>query len=315
MNYQQILQDQTPVLHKFLDIDIGAEANGLRGVDITHAIQGDTDSRFITVRLWKNNKRVNLTGWKVRFSGQKPSGFNIFNNCTILDAANGIFMVPLTSQTLAESHILRCMFHFFTNDETKYISTQTFTVTVDKTLLDWAAVESSNEFQAALVLFQEVKSALDLIQAVYDLVSQLNLSNLSRLDANVSSRAPANTALSNAVWTNARAGFLDELNGGVLTRRSLLRILEISAPFAPNQLIAAFNGRGRLIGGHATRNVQNITLNNDGVSTNITVPAQTAYIIFAPIQCNFNTSLSITNGSATISDSAARFTFTAELFQ
>ena len=38
---------------------------------------------------------------------------------------------------------------------------------------------------------------------------------MDNLDAKISTRAPANTALSNAVWTNTRAGYLDKLNSGV----------------------------------------------------------------------------------------------------
>ena len=38
---------------------------------------------------------------------------------------------------------------------------------------------------------------------------------LDNLDTTVSSRAPSSTALSNATWTNARAGYLDNIAGGV----------------------------------------------------------------------------------------------------
>ncbi len=41
---------------------------------------------------------------------------------------------------------------------------------------------------------------------------------LDNLDAAVSSRAAANTALSNGVWTNARAGLLDRLDGTISSR-------------------------------------------------------------------------------------------------
>jgi hypothetical protein len=42
--------------------------------------------------------------------------------------------------------------------------------------------------------------------------------NLDNLDATVSSRAPAATALSSVVWTNARAANLDNLDATVSTR-------------------------------------------------------------------------------------------------
>lgn len=43
---------------------------------------------------------------------------------------------------------------------------------------------------------------------------------LDNLDAAVSSRAAANTALSNGVWTNARAGLMDRLDGTISSRAS-----------------------------------------------------------------------------------------------
>ena len=39
--------------------------------------------------------------------------------------------------------------------------------------------------------------------------------NLDDLDTTISSRAPSSTALSTSVWTNTRAGYLDNLAGGV----------------------------------------------------------------------------------------------------
>ena len=42
----------------------------------------------------------------------------------------------------------------------------------------------------------------------------------SKLDATVSSRAAAATALSTAQWTNARAGYLDVLNAGGLAQET-----------------------------------------------------------------------------------------------
>ena len=38
---------------------------------------------------------------------------------------------------------------------------------------------------------------------------------MDNLDAKISTRAPASTALSTAQWTNTRAGYLDKLNSGV----------------------------------------------------------------------------------------------------
>lgn len=43
-------------------------------------------------------------------------------------------------------------------------------------------------------------------------LTDARITQLDNLDAKVSTRAAANTALSNTVWTNARAGYLDKVN-------------------------------------------------------------------------------------------------------
>ena len=47
------------------------------------------------------------------------------------------------------------------------------------------------------------------LKVLADRLTSTRAANLDRLDANVSTRAAASTALSNAVWTDARAGKLD----------------------------------------------------------------------------------------------------------
>lgn len=50
------------------------------------------------------------------------------------------------------------------------------------------------------------------LKTLLDRLTATRAANLDRLDADVSTRAPASTALSNAVWTDTRAGLLDTLN-------------------------------------------------------------------------------------------------------
>lgn len=47
------------------------------------------------------------------------------------------------------------------------------------------------------------------LKTMLDRLTATRAANLDKLDANVSTRAAASTALSNAVWTDARAGKLD----------------------------------------------------------------------------------------------------------
>lgn len=56
------------------------------------------------------------------------------------------------------------------------------------------------------------------LKTLLDRLTAARAANLDKLDANVSTRAPAATALSNAVWTDARAAKLDAnvLTNGVI---------------------------------------------------------------------------------------------------
>lgn len=62
------------------------------------------------------------------------------------------------------------------------------------------------------------------------------------LDAAISGRAPASTALSTAQWTNARAGYLDRLDAAISTRASQGSVNEINAVVAGASNPYVFNG-------------------------------------------------------------------------
>lgn len=70
---------------------------------------------------------------------------------------------------------------------------------------DWAKYEQA----------ESILSLLDTFVAAYTV---LRAGKLDNLDALVSSRAPASTALSNATWTNARAALLDNLDAKISSR-------------------------------------------------------------------------------------------------
>ena len=70
---------------------------------------------------------------------------------------------------------------------------------------DWAKYEQA----------ENILSILDTFVAAYTV---LRAGKLDNLDALVSSRAPANTALSNSTWTNARAALLDNLDAKISSR-------------------------------------------------------------------------------------------------
>jgi hypothetical protein len=59
------------------------------------------------------------------------------------------------------------------------------------------------------------------IKILLDRIGSNTPTQLGRLDANVSSRAPASTALSTSQWTNTKAGYLDAAISGRASQASV----------------------------------------------------------------------------------------------
>ena len=59
------------------------------------------------------------------------------------------------------------------------------------------------------------------IKILIDRITSTRASNLDNLNATVSSRAPASTALSSSVWTGTRAGYLDASISGRASQSSV----------------------------------------------------------------------------------------------
>ncbi len=65
------------------------------------AVQGEVDSRFLSIKLEDENGPIDLTSKSVIFVAKKPDGNVIFNSMIIDDAKNGIAILELTSQMSA----------------------------------------------------------------------------------------------------------------------------------------------------------------------------------------------------------------------
>lgn len=55
------------------------------------------------------------------------------------------------------------------------------------------------------------------LKKLLDRLTTTRAANLDKLDANISTRAAASTALSNATWSDARAAYLDIINTGAIS--------------------------------------------------------------------------------------------------
>lgn len=123
------------------------------------AVQGEVDSRFLTVTLIDDHGPLDLTNKSVKFLARKPDGTVIFNNMDIEDAQKGIAVLGLTSQISAVAGILEnCEVHIVSeNGETLIAKKINLLI---QPALDAATEESLSEITA----YQELMNKVDSIE-------------------------------------------------------------------------------------------------------------------------------------------------------
>lgn len=141
-----------------LDIEINKDI-----LPIITAVQDDIYSRYLDVNLFENGAAIDLTEHKVRIYIRKKDGTEIFNIGQVTDAESGRVQFELTSQTLAVCGELKCQIIIFNDGETQVLSTNIFKIFVTRSLKSDNAIESSNEYGALVVLFQNIYEALQLM--------------------------------------------------------------------------------------------------------------------------------------------------------
>lgn len=135
--------------------------------DIITAKQNDSESRFLDVYLYDSGVAINLTGHEVRIYMRKPDGKEVFNNGEITDATSGRCQFELTDQALSAVGYLKCEISIW-KDNTQILTTQTFKVFVAESLRTSGSVESSNEYGALVVLYQNLYESIDLMTTMVE---------------------------------------------------------------------------------------------------------------------------------------------------
>lgn len=135
--------------------------------DIITAKQNDSNSRFLDVYLYDGGVPIDLTGHEVRIYMLKPDGTEIFNNGIITEAASGRCQFELTDQALGAYGKLLCEISIW-YDNVQILTTQTFDIHVVKSLRTDGSIESSNEYGALVVLYQNLYEAIDLMTTMVE---------------------------------------------------------------------------------------------------------------------------------------------------
>ena len=151
-------------IYNKMEIEVNQEIT-----DIITAVQNDSNSRYLDVVLLDGGAPLDLTGEEVRIYMKKPDGTEIFNDGEITDAAAGRCQFLLTTQALGAVGVMHAQISIW-KDNTEILTTQAFHIYVTKSLISEGSVESSNEYGALVVLFQNLYQALDLMT---DMVAQI----------------------------------------------------------------------------------------------------------------------------------------------
>ena len=188
-----------------------------RDIDqIVRAKQWDALSRFLDVTLLNDHgSAIDLTDCRVQFNAEKADGTNIMNNAVITDAVKGQFTIELTDQALAiGDSVLRSDITVFSNDATVLLTTRTFMVQIQSTMRDDEAVESSNEYNAVVTLFQNVWDMREVIRDMNEKQGQLtdDLPNEWGNEQAGTSMFGALNKIWNYLKTQSTAGIVDLIN-------------------------------------------------------------------------------------------------------
>ena len=123
---------------------INIEMTGDTKKYLVSAKQGDMATRYIVAKLLNDGTAYTIpTGARVVFNARKPDGKHVYNTCTY---SGSEVTVELTNQTLAAVGTAYCDIEVRTSDNTQLITTASFTIEIEKSMRNDAAIESSNEF-------------------------------------------------------------------------------------------------------------------------------------------------------------------------
>ena len=121
------------------------------------AKQGDSKSRYILVNLISNSTYYDLSDCAVKIYGIKKDKTIFFNHATVTNAKQGQFEIELTTQALAVTGQIEIQILILGTNEEK-LTTFSFFIEVEKTIIDDAAIESTNEFTALTEALSSVQN-------------------------------------------------------------------------------------------------------------------------------------------------------------
>lgn len=122
---------------------------------LVSAKQGDKSTRYIKARIVHDGTDIIVpSGITVRANIRKPDGKTCYNECTW--ESNNCAVLCLTNQALAAAGTAYCDFELRDANDVHILSTQSFTIEVERSERNEGAIESSDELTALDKKTQEI---------------------------------------------------------------------------------------------------------------------------------------------------------------
>ena len=122
---------------------------------LVSAKQGDKSTRYIKARIVHDGTDITVpSGVTVRANIRKPDGKTCYNECTW--ESNNYAVLCLTNQALAAAGTAYCDFELRDANDVHILSTQSFTIEVERSERNEGAIESSDELTALDKKTQEI---------------------------------------------------------------------------------------------------------------------------------------------------------------
>ena len=147
--------------YKMLTIDVNEPIP-----EIVVAVQEDIKSRYLDVTLVDEGVPIDLTAKRVHFSSARADEVSFYKTGVMTNAKKGRCQFELTRGELKAANTLYGQIEIWTSDNEKVLTTHIITIDVVESLRVQGNIESSNEYGALVVLYQNMyEIKYDLTQA------------------------------------------------------------------------------------------------------------------------------------------------------
>lgn len=147
--------------YKMLTIDVNEPIP-----EIVIAVQEDINSRYLDVTLTDEGVPIDLTAKRVHFSSARADEVPFYKTGVMTNAKKGRCQFELTRGELKAANTLYGQIEIWTSDNEKVLTTHIITIDVVESLRVQGNIESSNEYGALVVLYQNMyEIKYDLTQA------------------------------------------------------------------------------------------------------------------------------------------------------